>query len=132
MPSGRWEPRSSSSSTPSPESRARARPPPPPPRPTAPPPAAEAEFERLEAVMSRFRPESELSSLNREGSLEASPDLLRVVELALEARERTGGRFDPTVHDAVLAAGYDRTFEELAEDAPSSPPATPCGGAVEV
>jgi len=94
--------------------------------------AAEAEFERLEAVMSRFRPESELSSLNREGSLEASPDLLRVVELALEARERTGGRFDPTVHDAVVAAGYDRTFEELAEDAPSSPPATPCGGALEV
>ena len=37
----------------------------------------------------------------------------RVVGLALDAREGTGGRFDPTVHDALVAAGYDRTFEEL-------------------
>ena len=25
----------------------------------------------------------------------------------------TSGRFDPTVHDALVAAGYDRTFDEL-------------------
>ena len=43
----------------------------------------------------------------------ASPDLARVVELALAARERTDGRFDPTVHDAVVAAGYDRTFDDV-------------------
>lgn len=73
----------------------------------------ELEFERLEALLSRFRPESELSQLNREGRIEAAPDLLRVVELALEARERTSGRFDPTVHDALVAAGYDRSFELL-------------------
>jgi thiamine biosynthesis lipoprotein len=73
----------------------------------------ELEFERLEALLSRFRPESELSQLNREGRIEATPDLLRVVELALEARERTGGLFDPTVHDALVAAGYDRSFELL-------------------
>jgi hypothetical protein len=40
-----------------------------------------------------------------------------VVELALAARARTGGRFDPTLHDALLSAGYDRSFEEL-EDRP--------------
>lgn len=78
--------------------------------------AAEGEFHRLEALLSRFREDSELSRLNRAGSLTAGPDLLRVVELALTARERTGGRFDATIHNALVAAGYDRTFEEVAPD----------------
>lgn len=76
--------------------------------------AAEAEFHRLEALLSRFRPDSELSRLNEAGTLEVGPDLRRVVELALAAREQSGGRFDPTVHDAMVAAGYDRSFETMA------------------
>jgi thiamine biosynthesis lipoprotein len=80
---------------------------------------ARAEFERLEAVFSRFRAESELSRLNETGSIDASDDLREVVQLALAARRRTGGRFDPTLHDAVVAAGYDRSFEELDERAPA-------------
>jgi FAD:protein FMN transferase len=36
-----------------------------------------------------------------------------VLELALDAREATGGRFDPTIHDALVEAGYDRTFAEV-------------------
>jgi len=83
--------------------------------------AAVAEFERLEQVMSRFRPDSELSELNREGAVDASPDLARVVRLALAAREQTAGRFDPTIHDALVAAGYDRTFDAVAPDAPAAP-----------
>ena len=39
--------------------------------------AAEAEFERLEQVMSRFRPSSELSRLNDAAQIDASPDLAR-------------------------------------------------------
>jgi len=78
--------------------------------------AAEGEFHRLEALLSRFREDSELSRLNRDGALAAGPDLRRVVELALAARERTGGRFDPTVHNALVAAGYDRTFEDIAPE----------------
>ena len=96
---------------------------------------AEAEFERLEQIMSRFRDDSELSLLNRHGRISrASPDLVRVVELALEARTATGGRFDPTVHDAVVAAGYDRTFDAVAPDATSTPghSSTRCGGNVYV
>jgi len=93
---------------------------------------AEQEFERLEAILSRFRPESELSTLNRLGRIQASDDLLTVTELALEARERTAGRFDPTVHDALVAAGYDRTFAEVAADGPSAPASGPCGGRVMV
>ena len=75
--------------------------------------AVEAEFERLEQIMSRFRPDSELSHLNRTGALEVSAELAHVIELALAAREQTAGRFDPCVHDALVAAGYDRTFGDL-------------------
>jgi thiamine biosynthesis lipoprotein len=94
--------------------------------------AAVAEFERLEQVMSRFRPTSELSQLNRDGAIEASQDLAEVVELALSARDRTDGLFDPTVHDAVVGAGYDRTFDELEPDLPTAATAARCGGAVSV
>jgi FAD:protein FMN transferase len=83
------------------------------------------EFERLERIFSRFRPDSELSRLNEAGSIEAGPDLQAVVLLALAARERTAGRFDPTLHDALVAAGYDRTFDELDEHAPARPAPDP-------
>ena len=90
---------------------------------------AEAEFERLEQVMSRFRDDSELSLLNREGEVaSASPDLVRVVALAIEARDATGGLFDPTVHDAVVAAGYDRTFDVMAPDGAASADESHRGG----
>jgi FAD:protein FMN transferase len=94
--------------------------------------AAMSEFHRLESLLSRFRDDSELSQLNRDGSIDAGPDLLRVVELALAARERTGGRFDPTVHDAVVAAGYDRTFTAVPADGPAAGAPVPAGGAVRI
>jgi thiamine biosynthesis lipoprotein ApbE len=83
----------------------------------------------VEALLSRFRLDSELSRLNDERTLEPGPDLLEVVELALLARVRTGGRFDPTVHDALVAAGYDRSFELVPADGPAAGSA-PCGGGV--
>ena len=82
--------------------------------------------------MSRFRPDSELSHLNRDGAIDASQDLAEVVELALAAREQTGGRFDPTVHDALVGAGYDRTFDELEVDGDSAAQPAACGGGVAV
>jgi len=90
--------------------------------------AAELEFHRLEALLSRFRDDSELSRLNRDGWIEPGPDLVRVVGLALEARERTSGRFDPTVHDALVAAGYDRSFEQLPAEGETTPPPPSAGG----
>jgi len=80
----------------------------------------EAEFRRLETVLSRFRPDSELSRLNEAGEGRVGPELLQVIELALAARSASGGRFDPTVHDAVVAAGYDRSFELLGDDSAGS------------
>lgn len=93
---------------------------------------AEQEFERLEQVMSRFRDDSELSRLNRDGSLTASIDLARVVELALDAREATAGLFDPTVHDALVDAGYGRPFDELPGDGPAAEHGRRCGGSVTI
>jgi thiamine biosynthesis lipoprotein len=92
---------------------------------------AEAEFHRLESLLSRFRDTSELSRLNRDGEIDGSPDLVQVTELALQARERTGGRFDPTVHEALVGAGYDRSFELLPAEGGESRAAR-CGGTVTV
>ena len=96
--------------------------------------AVEMEFRRFDVLLSRFRADSELSVLNRCGALFAGPELLEVVELALAARSRTGGRFDPTVHDAVVAAGYDRSFERLPADTDEigHPAGARCGGGVTV
>ena len=94
--------------------------------------AAQAEFHRLERLLTRFNPDSELSRLNETGSLEVGPDLLEVVCLALAGRSATEGRFDPTVHDAVVRAGYDRTFAELPEDGPAPVAGAPCGGGVRI
>jgi thiamine biosynthesis lipoprotein len=58
---------------------------------------------------------------------------LRVSCLALAAREETGGRFDPTVHGALVAAGYASSFERLAPDGPARErQSVRCGGTVDV
>ena len=44
--------------------------------------------------------------------------LLAALDAALRARDETGGRFDPTILPALVAAGYDRTFAELREREP--------------
>ncbi|HEY7794739.1 MAG TPA: FAD:protein FMN transferase [Gaiellaceae bacterium] len=94
--------------------------------------AAEADVRRLERLLSRFDPESQLSRLNRRRSLVVVPELLELVQLALDARDRTDGRFDPTVHDAVVAAGYDRTFEQVPRRGAGAAAGARCGGGVRV
>ena len=95
--------------------------------------AAEDEFHRLESLLSRFRPDSELARLNRDGEIVAGPDLLAVAQLAVEARARSEGRFDPTIHDALCAAGYHSTFAEIAlAGGPEEPAAGPCNGSVTI
>jgi thiamine biosynthesis lipoprotein len=94
--------------------------------------SVEREFRRLETILTRFDRDSELSRLNTEGSIEPSGDLRAVVERAMEARERTGGRFDPTVLDALVAAGYDRSFELIGDEPVAQREAAPAGGRVHV
>lgn len=76
-------------------------------------------FQKNEDVLSRFRPNSELSKLNRAGYLENASDLLyKNVAAACRMREFTGGIFDPTMLDALEAAGYDRSFELISKGYP--------------
>ena len=69
-------------------------------------------IEELEGRWSRFRPESELSRLNASWGrhIEVSGDTLELVDRSIEAWKLTRGLFDPTVHDAVIAAGYRKDF----------------------
>ena len=93
---------------------------------------AHEEITRIERLASRFDPSSELSLLNAAGEAEVSTDLLRLITLALAMRQVTDGRFDPTVHEAVVAAGYDRPLHQLPIDAGAAEPAMPAGGPVQV
>lgn len=79
--------------------------------------AAQEEVAACERELSRFDPASDLSRLNAAGGrwTPVGRRLLEALGLALQAREETGGRFDPTVLPALAAAGYDRSFELLEE-----------------
>lgn len=60
--------------------------------------AAFAELETVERAMSIYRPESELSRLNRSGTLaRPHPYLVQVLEAAQAMSQRSGGAFDVTV-----------------------------------
>jgi len=72
--------------------------------------AAFAEIERIDRLMSTYDPESELSALNRDGSIEAGADLLEVVRRALEVHRLSGGAFDPTVEP--LLELYGSSFQD--------------------
>jgi thiamine biosynthesis lipoprotein len=63
--------------------------------------AALAEIERIEQIMSEWRPSSELSQLNDAAGQEMrplSPELFEVLQRSKTVAEATGGAFDPTFH----------------------------------
>jgi thiamine biosynthesis lipoprotein len=84
--------------------------------------AGRAEVDACERTLSRFDPASDLSRLNAAAGswVEVDSRLLDALAAALRAREDTDGRFDPTILPALVAAGYDRTFDEL-EERPARP-----------
>ncbi len=75
---------------------------------------AERETERLEALWSRFRPESDVARCTANAGGGPTPvafETLDLVERAVQAWRATDGRFDPTVLHALEAAGYDASFD---------------------
>ena len=95
----------------------------------------------LDARWSRFRADSELCRLNDaagRGPVGLTAETAAVIGAALTGWTTTGGLFDPTVLDALLRAGYDRTFRELqpatGDDEPLPPavrrPSPGCAGIV--
>ena len=92
---------------------------------------AAAAIEALEAKWSRFRPTSELCRLNAAAGapVVVSPETFALVERAVDAWRFTDGRYDPTILPALMAAGYDRSFDEItpAAEPPGEPvPAPGC------
>lgn len=90
----------------------------------------ESVFAVEEERFSRFRGTSELTRVNRAAGAwtSVSPRFEELIRLALDFAETTGGLFDPTVLDAVIAAGYDRDFDEvLAGARVALHPAPACG-----
>lgn len=81
-------------------------------------------FADVESQLSRFRDDSELCRLNAragQGAVTVSPLLCRVLTQALAAARQTDGIFDPTLLPQLRQAGYDRSFELLANAGDDSP-----------
>jgi len=82
-------------------------------------------FKEWEQVLSRFRFDSELSRLNRLTGqpVKVSGILWEVFMAARQAEAFTGGLVRPTVLDALIQAGYDRSFDLV----PAARNAAPAG-----
>lgn len=76
---------------------------------------------RWDAVFSRFRPDSQLSTISRSTGqwVAVSSDFLDVLDLAVDGYRSTRGRFDPTILPALERAGYDRPFDCIGASADS-------------
>jgi thiamine biosynthesis lipoprotein len=83
-------------------------------------------FEEVEAVCSRFRPDSELCRVNRSpsGVVVVSELFAEVMGAADRARGLSGGLVDAGVGAAVTGWGYGRSFE-LVQDLDEAPPPSP-------
>lgn len=79
---------------------------------------------RLDELWSRFRPDSDVSRLNRAGGAPCPvhPWTVRLVHAMVDGHRRTGGDFDPTLLPALLAAGFaaSRSDPELVTDLPDT------------
>lgn len=73
-------------------------------------------FEHWESLFSRFRLDSELSRVNGSNGapIQISQEFAEVFELARVAEQQSDGLVTPVLLDALLEAGYDRSFELLA------------------
>ena len=88
---------------------------------------AAGRLRQLEARWSRFLADSEISHLNRcpQHPTHVSADTFSLVSRMIAAWTATDGAFDPTVHDALVRLGYDRTFAETRDLHHDRSPARP-------
>src|SRR5215831_3403010 len=72
--------------------------------------AVSAELERLDALLSNYRPDSALERFNMTRSTEAQElpaELVSLFELAADIHRRSAGCFDPSVRPLVRLWGFD-------------------------
>ncbi len=89
--------------------------------------------EQLEARWSRFRPNSDVSRCNstRGIPVDVSADTRTLVRHAIHGWRQTNGAYDPTVLDALITGGYNRSYDLIVEQGATSTPgieATPAPG----
>ena len=77
--------------------------------------AVRAEIEAIDLACSRFRSDSELSRVNASAGrpVPVSSLFADALDVALRAARLTDGAVDPTCGAALVAAGYDRDFEQV-------------------
>lgn len=95
-------------------------------------------IDEVDQRLSRFRPESDLSQLNRDPreTVPADPLVLDALATALTAADRSDGLLDPTILPALIEHGYARTRRDATpvgllaalRDAPPRRPARPHPG----
>ena len=75
----------------------------------------ENRFHQAEAILTRFRPESELSQLNNspEQWVQVSDTLWPILKRAVALADLTGGVFDPTLLSELEQMGYGQSFEKI-------------------
>jgi FAD:protein FMN transferase len=83
----------------------------------------ELTFAAIDARFSRFRDDSELTRVNARAGrwTRVSRTFAHLLRLSLEGAAATGGLFDPTILNALVAAGYDRDFAQLRTGGTASP-----------
>lgn len=65
-----------------------------------------SEAKRIENLLSKYIPESEISQLNRTGRLKVSPETFYIIKRSKEFWQETGGAFDITVAPLVDIWGF--------------------------
>ena len=69
------------------------------------------EIDQLDEQMSNYKPESELSAINRDAAqhdVTVSPQLFRLIQYSLRASQESGGDFDITVGPLMKLWGFFR------------------------
>lgn len=78
--------------------------------------AVETEVARLEDIFSLYRPQSQLSRLNRDGVLTApAPELLNVLSLCTALHQASDGAFDPSIQPLWYALATGARADDLVE-----------------
>ena len=82
------------------------------------------EIDQLDDQMSNYKPESELSAINREAAqrdVTVSPELFTLIQYSLHASEASGGDFDITVGPLMNLWGFFRGQGRLPAPAAQTP-----------
>jgi len=81
------------------------------------------ELDELDRACSRFRPDSEIATIDRAQGRRVliSPLLTEAIGVALDAARGTAGDLDPTLGQVMSSLGYDRDFAAVPVDDPAAP-----------